>query len=108
MQFVGFTEREDTSSPTKDDRIDPFEGLDEIEDDEYQDEDFWEEELKFPYERFDDDIDDIEDEYEKPKENIQQENPPDLTVDEGPSCPFCNFSFKGLSEDVLLLKCLSN
>jgi hypothetical protein len=103
MEFVAaFTEREDTCSPTKEDRMDPFEGLDDIEDDEYQDEDFRDEELNFPYERFEDDIDDIDDDYDTSKGNVtQEENPPDPTMDEGPSCPFCNFSFKGLSEDVL-------
>jgi hypothetical protein len=103
MEFVaGFTEREDTCSPTKEDRMDPFEGLDEIEDDEYQDQDFRDEELNFPYERFEDDNDDIDDDYDTSKANVKrEEKPPDPTVDEGPSCPFCNFSFKGLSEDVL-------
>lgn len=102
MEFVaGFTEREDTCSPTKEDRMDPFEGLDEIEDYDYRDEDFQDEELNFPYERFEDDIDDIDD-YENSKVDVkQEENPRDPTVDDGPSCPLCSFSFKGLSEDVL-------
>jgi len=67
-------------------------------DDEYRDEDFRDEEPDgFPYE----DIDDIEDDVDNP--GIKEESTDtytDTTVDEGPSCPFCNFSFKGLSENV--------
>lgn len=105
LEFVAaFTEREDTCSPTKEDRMDPFEGLDfpdEIEDDGYRDEDFREDELNFPYEPYDDNFDDIEADYEDAKIPFKhEEKPPDPNVDEGPSCPFCNFSFKGLSENV--------
>src|SRR5277367_4213701 len=103
MQFeASFTEVNDTWSPTKEqqDDIESFGDFD-FRDDEYQDEDFRDEELDgFPRE----DIDDIEDDVENP--DIKEEStdtPTDTTVDEGPSCPFCNFSFKGLSEDVIPL-----
>ena len=88
-----FTEQNDSCSPTKEeaDDIDSFDGLDE----EYGDEYFRDDELDFRYEG----VDDIEDDFGDVKPTIKQE-PLDLTIDDGPSCPFCNFSFKGLSENV--------
>lgn len=97
MQFdASFTEANDSCSPTKEERdeIESMENFD-FRDDEYRDEDFRDDELDgFPYE----DIDDIEDDIEIKEEPI--ESVADATVDEGPSCPFCSFSFKGLSENV--------
>ena len=100
MQFeASFTEVNDTCSPTKEeqDDIESF-GDFNFRDDEYRDEDFRDEELDgFSY----DDIDDIEDDVDNP--DIKEESTDtytDTTVDQGPSCPFCNFSFKGLSENV--------
>jgi hypothetical protein len=100
IQFeASFTEVNDTCSPTKEeqDDIESFGDFD-FRDDEYRDKDFRDEELDgFPYE----DIDDIEDDVDNP--DIKEESTDtytDTTVDEGPSCPFCNFSFKGLSENV--------
>ena len=106
MEFVpGLTECQETCSPTKEDRINPFECFDvpdEIEDDSCRDEDFGEDEPNFPYEGFDETFDPIEVDYENPTMPVKPEdNVPDTTVDEGPSCPFCSFSFKGLSENVL-------
>ena len=100
MQFeASFTEVNDTCSPTKQeqDDIESFGDFD-FRDVEYRDEDFRDEELDgFSYE----DVDDIEDDIDNPdiKEG-STDTYTDTTVDEGPSCPFCNFSFKGLSENV--------
>jgi hypothetical protein len=88
------TDRSDSCSPRKEDDIDPFDDPD-FQDDEYRDEDFPEDELDSPYEG----VDNIEDDIDDVKPNIKQE-PMDPAVDEGPSCPFCNFSFKDLSENV--------
>ena len=100
MQFeASFTEPNDTCSPTKEER-DEIESMGDFDfrDDEYQDEDFLDEELDgFQY----DDMDEIEDNFDNP--DIKEEPieaPADVTVDDGPSCPFCNFSFNGLSENV--------
>jgi hypothetical protein len=71
------------------DDIDPFEGLD------FRDEDFRDDELDFPYE----DLDHIEDDFDDIKAAVNEELV-DPAVDNGPSCPFCNFSFKGLPENV--------
>lgn len=71
------------------DDIDPFEGLD------FRDEDFRDDELSFPYE----DLDDIEDDFDDIKPAVKEELV-DPAVDNGTFCPFCNFSFKGLSENV--------
>jgi len=99
IQFeTTFTDSNGTNSPTKNgrDAIESSEGYD-FRDDEYRDEDFRDDELDFLY----GDIDDIEDDSDKM--TIKKE-PIDMathsTVDDGPSCPFCNFSFKGLSENV--------
>jgi DNA cross-link repair 1A protein len=88
MQFeAAFTEANDTCSPMKEeqDEIDPFEGID-FQDDEFQEEDFRDEELD-TYE----DIDDFSSIKPEPATEIND-----------PTCPFCNFSFKGLSENVSL------
>ena len=103
MQFeASFTEANDTCSPTKEeqDEIESFGDFD-FRDDEYRDEDFRDEELDgFTY----DDFDDIDDDVDNPDTKEEStDTPTDTTVDEGPSCPFCNFSFKGLSENVLPL-----
>ena len=78
------------------DDIDPFEGLD-FRDDEFRDEDFLDGQLDFPYQA----VDDIEDDFDDVKPALKQLSV-DPAVDDGPSCPFCNFSFKGLSENVFL------
>jgi hypothetical protein len=107
---ASFTEQNDTCSPTKEDtdEIDPFDGM-ELPYQEPQDEDFRDEEMDY--------IDDIEDDYDdtRPIKSEPLDPPfainqtttsavksesPDPSVDSGPSCPFCNFSFKGLTEDV--------
>ena len=92
---TNFTEPNDCS-PMKEepDDIDLFESLD-FQEDEFRDEDFRDDELDFPYEG----VDEIDDDFNDTKPAIQEE-PVDLAVDDGPSCPFCNFSFKGLSETV--------
>ena len=74
--------------------IDPFDGLD-IQDGEFRDDDFREEELDFPYEE----VDNALDEFDDVESNLKQELV-DVVVDDDPLCPFCNFSFKGLSENV--------
>lgn len=91
MQFEAtFTEINDTCSPMKEeqDDIDPFEGID-FQDDEFQEEDFRDEELD-TYEA----IDEIE--------HFNSINPKPTPEINDPTCPFCNFSFKGLSENVSL------
>jgi len=107
---ASFTEADDTCSPTKEDidDIDPFDGL-EFPYEEPQDEDFRDEELDY--------IDDIEDDFDETKRikseplepplahstsptSAVKSEPPDPSIDDGPSCPFCNFSFKGLTENV--------
>jgi hypothetical protein len=105
---ASFTEANDTCSPTKEDMddIDPFDGL-EFPYEEPQDEDFRDEELDY--------IDDIEDDFDDTKPvksepldtpfttnttSTVKAEPLDPSVDDGPSCPFCNFSFKCLSENV--------
>ena len=104
MELVpAFTEHQETCVPTTEDRINPFDCFDlpdEIEDENYRDEDFGEDELNFPYEEFDETFDDIEVDYETVTMRVKPESVPDATVDEGPSCPFCSFSFRGLSENV--------
>lgn len=116
---ASFTEPNDTCSPTKEDTddIDPFDGM-EFPCEEPQDEDFRDEELDY--------IEDIEDDYDDAKpvksETLdmpfemherttsaasEQSEPTDSSVDDGPSCPFCNFSFKGLTESVTPHKPLS-
>jgi hypothetical protein len=104
MEFVAApTEREDTCLQTTKDQIHRSQGSnlpDEIEDDVFRDDDFCQDELDFPYEPFDENYDPID--QDESKLPVRQEDvPPDPTVDEGPSCPFCNFSFKGLPENVL-------
>ena len=89
-----FTEQNDCSPMKEQDDIDPFEGLD-FRDDEFRDEYFRDDELDFPFEG----LDDIEDDFDDIKSAVKEE-PVDPAVDDGPSCPFCNFSFKGLSENV--------
>jgi len=104
MELVpAFTEHQDTCTPTTEDRVNPFDCFDvpdEIEYDNYRDEDFGEDELDFPYEEFDETFDDIEVDYEKATMQVNPEKVRDATVDEGASCPFCSFSFSGLSENV--------
>ena len=96
MEFeASFTEADDNCSPTKEEEIDdPFDQVD-FRDDELRDEDFRENEMDFPY----DDVDDIEDDFENIKSEVKEE-PSDSSVDDTPSCPFCNFSFRGLNENV--------
>jgi len=96
MQFeASFTELDDNCSPTKEEEIeiDPFDQVD-FRDDEVQDEDFREYDLEFPYEG----IDDIEDDSDVSLRAKQGQS--DTSVDDGPSCPLCNFSFRGLTENV--------
>jgi hypothetical protein len=110
MDFqASFTEANDSCSPVKEeqDDIDPFDNLD-FRDDEYRDEDFRDEELDFIYEN-----DSIEDDFEtnsalKPEPSvIKHEQDPIIDTDTDPTCPFCNFSFKGLSENVASSLCLT-
>lgn len=89
-----FTERNDCSPMKEQDDIDPFEGLD-FRDDEFRDEYFRDDELDFPFEG----LDDIENDFDDIKSAVKEE-PVDPAVEDGPSCPFCNFSFKSLSENV--------
>jgi hypothetical protein len=98
-----FTEANDSCSPVKEeqDDIDPFDNLD-FRDDEYRDEDFPDEELDLIYEN--DSIEDDSDSKPTLKQEssiIKQEQDPIIDTDTDPTCPFCNFSFKGLSENVL-------
>ena len=89
-----FTEPNDCS-PMKEeqDDIDPFEGLD-FRDDEFQDGYFRDDDLDCTYEGIDDIVDNFDD--IKPAVKEQPVDP----VDDDPSCPFCNFSFKNLSANV--------
>jgi hypothetical protein len=99
MEFEAtFTEPNDNCSPTPNEEmnIDPFDQVD-FRDDELQDDLFRDEEIEFPYEG----ADEIEDDFDV-KPEIRHE-PPDTTIDTGPSCPFCNFSFRGLTENVFTL-----
>lgn len=96
MEFDATLTPNDSCSPIKEeeDDIDPFEGLD-LWDDDLQDGRLLDGEFEFPYEGSDDNEDNINDN----KQNVDQELT-DSAVDESPSCPFCTFSFKGLSENV--------
>ena len=97
MEFeASFTEPVDNCSPppNDDEIIDPFDQVD-FRDDEVKDEEFCDDETEFPTEG----VDEIEDGLEvKPDVNGESQ---DSSVDDGPSCPFCNFSFRGLTENVL-------
>lgn len=104
MDFqASFTEANDSCSPVKEeqDDIDPFDSLD-FRDDEYRDEDFRDEELDFIYENhsIEDDSDSKSTLIQEPS-TVKQEQDPIVDNDADPTCPFCNFSFKGLSENVL-------
>ena len=104
MDFqASFTEANDSCSPVKEeqDDIDPFDALD-FRDDELRDEEFRDEELDFIYEN--DSIEDDDDTKPEPlySPSIIKNQPTDPIIDNDsdPTCPFCNFSFKGLSENV--------
>lgn len=96
MQFEAtFTEENDTCSPTKEERdIDPFDRMD-FRDEEFQDEESQDEGLDSTYEG----VDDIDEDFDIKQEIIKEELS-DPNIDDGPTCPFCNFSFKGLPENV--------
>ena len=99
IQFQSnFTESNDSHSNKEQDEVDPFEGFD-FRDDEFPDEDMQDDELDFPCEG----VDDIKNVFDdlKPFHDIEQESA-DPTLDDDLSCPFCSFSFKGLSENVSL------
>ena len=100
MEFEGsYTEANDSCSPIKEEQYDTdlFDNLD-FGDDEYQDGDFRDDELDILRGK----AEDIEDDFDDT--NRVKLEPRDPSIDDGPSCPFCNFSFKGLSEEVHLLK----
>ena len=96
---VSVTKANDTCSPTKEER-DEIESMKDFDfrDDEYREEGFCDDELDFPYEDIDDIFDDVNQGTIKPE---QIDRPTHTPIDEGPSCPFCNFSFNGLSDNVL-------
>ena len=97
MEFeASFTEANGSCSPLKEEQDDHylFEGLD-LPEDGYQDEGFHDNEFDSPYES----VDDIEDNINEP--TLIRQEPVHPSNDDDPSCPFCNFSFKGLSEQVL-------
>lgn len=87
---ASFTESKGGCSPLKEEQDDrhPFEGFD-LPEDGCQDEGFHDNEFDSPYEIVDDIGNDINEPTPIREEPVH------------PSCPFCNSSFKGLSEDVL-------
>ena len=94
------TEPNDSGSLAKEDpdNIDPFETFG-FQEEEFKDCDFRDEELDFR----DEEMDDIEDDFENDSDETQSSKPDTSSTsiqDDSPSCPFCSFSFKGLSEDV--------
>jgi len=99
--FTGATNLCSPAQKEDQNNIDQFDTFG-FQDEEFKDCDFRDEELDFR----DEETDDIEDDFENDSDESQSSKQSILNTsvqDDSPSCPFCSFSFKGLSEEVHLI-----